>query len=103
MELKSITENRAPAIDIVVDNSRGKHVSVGINTTITFDASETFDAEGDEIIFSWDFGDGAFDNGSIVNHTYTENGTYHVILTVSDGELEETGKITVTVKKSEGI
>jgi len=98
-KLKSMTENRAPAIDILVNNSRGNHLSVDVNTSITFDASGTFDVEGDEISFNWDFGDGTEGSGVTINHTYVEIGTYQVVLTVSDGDLEDTAKITVTVKK----
>jgi PKD repeat protein len=35
--------------------------------------------------FSWDFGDGTSDTGETISHTYATDGTYNVILTVTDG------------------
>ncbi len=100
--LRNMTGNRAPAIDIVVNNSRDKHVTVDVNESITFNASGTYDVESDTITFTWDFGDETNDTGAVVTHSYSESGTYQVTLTVSDGELEDTAKITITVKQSGG-
>ena len=100
--IRNMVENRAPAIDIVVNGSRGKHVSVFVDENVTFNASGTYDVEGDELNFSWDFDDGTNATGMVVTHSFSEKGTYHVELTVSDGELEETDRITVTVKEHGG-
>src|SRR4030095_11598140 len=35
-------------------------------------------------VYSWDFGDGNFGNGSNVTHTYTIPGTYTIMLVVID-------------------
>lgn len=100
--LRNMTGNRAPAIDIVVNNSRGKHVTVDVNESITFNASGTYDVENDTITYTWDFGDGTNGTGATVTHNYSESGAYQVTLTVSDGELEDTAKITVSVKQKGG-
>ena len=53
---------------------------------VTFDASLSHDPDRcDEITeYLWDFGDGVKATGSIVHHTYQDNGTYSVTLTVMD-------------------
>lgn len=52
---------------------------------VSFDASGTSDADGDNLTYSWDFGDGTTDeNGPKVTHTYRKGGNYSVRLTVDD-------------------
>ncbi len=52
---------------------------------VVFDASESADADGDGLIYSWSFGDGQTATGARVAHTYTGGGVYSVVLTVDDG------------------
>ncbi|MEM2870249.1 MAG: PKD domain-containing protein [Thermoplasmata archaeon] len=52
---------------------------------VMFDGSASSDPDGDELFFSWDFGDGTTATGMKVNHTYTRAGSYNVTLNVSDG------------------
>lgn len=94
--------NRKPAIDIVVNGSRGNHVTINVNESITFNASGTYDGNNDTVTYAWDLDDGNTSTGVVVTHIYSEKGTYHVTLTASDGELEDTATITVTVKRSGG-
>jgi len=52
---------------------------------VTFDATASYDPDQNEITeYLWDFGDGTKASGSIVHHTYQDNGTYSVTLTVMD-------------------
>jgi len=51
---------------------------------IEFDGSQSRDAEGDIVQYTWDFGDGTRTSGEKVNHIYTESGIYPVSLTVTD-------------------
>ncbi|MEM2899627.1 MAG: PKD domain-containing protein, partial [Thermoplasmata archaeon] len=53
---------------------------------ITFDASASYDADGDIIYYFWDFDDGITGDGVIERHTFTKAGFYHVSLMVSDGK-----------------
>ena len=51
---------------------------------VAFDGSGSYDPEGDALTFSWTFGDGAAGTGDKPTHTYADNGTYDVCLTVTD-------------------
>lgn len=97
----NMTENRKPVIDIVVNGSRGNHLSVWMNQTVVFNASGTFDIENDTLTYYWDFDEGTIADIPVVEQTFTEKGTYQVTLTVSDGELEDTDRLTVTVEDKE--
>ncbi len=69
--------------------------------TVVFDASASTD---DRAIasYSWDFGDNTFDTGVLATHTYSNAGTYIVILTVTDywGN-EDYATVTITVGEPE--
>jgi len=78
----------------------GPNQSVLVNQSVTFDGSGSYDPDGDDDIFSfeWNFGDGATGIGKQASHTYTKVGIYNVTLTVTDnGHLTDTDTITVTV------
>jgi PKD repeat protein len=45
----------------------------------------SYDRDRDALTYSWDFGDGARSTDAQPTHTYADNGTYSVRLTVSDG------------------
>lgn len=47
-------------------------------------AVEASDADGDELTYAWDFGDGGAAVGQAAEHTYAEAGTYSATVTVSD-------------------
>lgn len=49
----------------------------------TFDASGSTD-DGSIVDYSWDFGDGSSGNGVSTSHGYAADGTYTVVLTVTD-------------------
>jgi hypothetical protein len=52
--------------------------------TVTFDASSSYDLDGDAITYQWDFGDGQQGAGAVVSHTYAAAGTYTATLTAQD-------------------
>jgi PKD repeat protein len=49
-----------------------------------FDAAASYDPDGVIVSYLWDLGDGNDRSGATINHTYTEAGTYGVMLTVTD-------------------
>lgn len=60
--------------------------------TVTFDASGSYDANGEITSYTWDFGDGAIGSGVEVTHTYAQEGYFVITLTVTDDE-GETGTV----------
>jgi arylsulfatase A-like enzyme len=61
---------------------------------ITFDASNSSDKEGNLKNYNWNFGDGKTGSGKIINHTYTNTGTYIITLKVKDAGNLTDGIIT---------
>ena len=57
-----------------------------IDRNLTFNASNSFINPYIDATFTWDFDDGTTGNGILVNHSYSENGTYTVTLTVIDDD-----------------
>ncbi len=53
---------------------------------VLFDSSDSFDIDGDELSYLWDFGDGFENILENPEHTYFKEGVYRVSLEVSDGE-----------------
>ena len=55
--------------------------------SISCSVDEVLDEDGDNLMYSWDFGDesGQVVLGLVGNHTYSEPGNYTVNITVSDG------------------
>jgi PKD repeat protein len=50
----------------------------------SFDASASSDSDGTIALYDWNFGDGNTGTGVTVNHTYAGEGTYIVVLNVTD-------------------
>ena len=51
---------------------------------VTFDASSSYDSDGDIVSWEWDFGDGTVGEGEVVDHSFDLPGEYTVVLTVTD-------------------
>lgn len=68
----------------------------GEDGNIDFDASGSYDRDGEIISYEWDLGDGTYQAGVFVNHKYCNNGTYDVTLTVEDDD-GNTGEITRSI------
>lgn len=66
-------------------------------STVTFDASASYDPEGAPLTYAWDFGDGNMGEGTQPSHTYESPGTYTAVLIVSDGTHTSTAFTTVAV------
>jgi|GEM_PF-838341 len=61
--------------------------------TVFVDASSSEDNDGYIESYSWNFSDGATSTENITNHTYKDNGTYDVDLTVTDDDGATNSKI----------
>jgi len=68
-----------------------------VNQTITFNASSSYDPDGNIMNYEWDFGDGNITSTTEekISHSYSEAGSYKVTLTVKDdkGAMNSTTKI----------
>lgn len=89
-----INGNSPPVAMVEIDQTSGD-----APLTIVFDASESFDTDGDSLRYSVDFGDGNTINSDIprITHTYGP-GEYRYSFYLSDGKAQsftKTGKISV--------
>lgn len=69
--------------------------------SVLFDASSSYDTDGQLVDFIWDFGDGSTRRGTRVSHAYEEIGLYVVQLTVVDNA-GAAGTISHTMTVHEG-
>lgn len=79
-----------------VANANGPYGGV-TNQSVSFNGSASFDADGDFLTYSWDFGDGADGIGIFPSHAYADPGTYIVSLVVNDGTDDSTPATTEAV------
>jgi len=85
-------ENKEPVAEFTASKSEAE-----TDEAITFDATESFDEEGNISYYAWDFGDGTEGKGSVVKHKYAKAGEYTVKLIVSDEEGLNSLPVTKTV------
>lgn len=76
---REIRINQAPAPVIAATDYTNQAV-------VSFDASESLDADQEIISWEWDFGDGQTGSGEQTTHAFQAFGTYVVRLTVNDGQ-----------------
>ncbi|RLE39941.1 hypothetical protein DRJ23_02940 [Candidatus Acetothermia bacterium] len=55
-----------------------------VGDTVEFDASGSYDPNGEVVSYEWDFGDGTTGEGVKVSHSYANTGYYVITLTVTD-------------------
>jgi len=72
-----------------------------VNETVVFNASPSFDVDGNITAYEWEFGDGANATREIVEHCYSSAGNYTVNLTVTDddGATNSTSKAVKVIEK----
>jgi protocatechuate 3,4-dioxygenase beta subunit len=97
-----ISPNQAPEAD-----ANGPY-SGSVDTPITFDASDSYDPDGEIAIYEWDWdGDGVYDqssNSATITHTWTEPYSGAIYLRVTDGEgTTDTDNTSVEVTATQEI
>jgi len=76
------TVSNRPPVAYFTENA----TTVKTGEVIHFDASESYDLDGNIVSYFWDFGDGTNDTGVAVDHAYAKAGNYTVTLTVTDDD-----------------
>lgn len=71
--------NRGPVAAFVTSPDSGYP-----GVPIEFNASASSDADGTIVSYVWDFGDGTAETGMVSVHTYEDQGSYTVVLLVTD-------------------
>lgn len=61
-------------------------MAAAAGSVVTFDASQSYDTNGQIEGYEWSFGDGATATGQRVSHTFADAGSYQVTLSVTDSE-----------------
>lgn len=82
-EAPAAPDNRPPAVELGASATAGQ-----APLTVNFSANAV-DPDGDPLLYSWNFGDGttvAASGTPNQAHTFTQTGSYAVVVTVDDGE-----------------
>ena len=87
-----VLENHPPVAVLTASATQAR-----VGEAITFDASQSYDPDNDELTYLWDFGDGTTSDSEVVEHYYSTPGEYLITLTVSDGEYNDSDSVTVTI------
>lgn len=73
----------------------GGFIQGTVGEQLVFDGSSSFDAEDENLDYSWDFGDGTTSQGASLTHVFSESGTYNIILTVTDDQNNTSSDSTI--------
>lgn len=76
----------------------GPNATCCVNAEAEFNASASYDPDGEPLTYIWDFGDGSTAEGPTVRHAYTKSGEYRVLLTVDDHSGTACSKATAGFK-----
>jgi len=90
-QTKLVKLNRAPLADA------GGNLNICLTEKADFDASNSFDSDGDALTYSWDFGDGQTATGKKVSHKYGRGGVYKATLTVNDNTRTDCSAVKETI------
>ncbi len=90
------------AIDIAINEPPVAKITISTTDPtagepVHLSGASSGDPDGDVLSYHWDLGDGSYDDLMEGNHTYTEEGSYAIVLTVTDGNLEHTTQLVIEV------
>lgn len=95
IQYPSITENNAPVAMLTTTPANG-----GIPLTVNFSGASSTDPDGNQLTYTWDFGDGSqLGSGVTTSHVYASTGVFTAKLTVNDGIVDS---LPVTANISAG-
>jgi hypothetical protein len=78
--------NRNPTTGALEVSSSSSGLSIAGLTEFALGLPDATDADGDQLTFVWDFGDGTVATGRLVRKIYSRGGAYRVEVAVSDGK-----------------
>jgi hypothetical protein len=76
-----IQNNKAPVADFTVS-----HTVISVGESITVNASNSYDPDGEITNYVWDYGESTYKGGITSFHTFSAEGNYKIILTVTDDD-----------------
>lgn len=99
-KVEEAAENRAP---VALISSPKDGSLFYINDSIIFSANGSFDPEGEDVVFTWDFGDGNEGHGKVVKHAYNTTGEYIIVLYATDGKKNSTYSTSVKIIEKNSV
>jgi|GEM_PF-6109691 len=95
--IRDVSSNKPPsAVALISANQES------VNIKILFDASESYDDDGEIKAYKWNFGDGTTGTEIIASHHYSSEGTFTYSLSVTDdkGAVDDvSGQIIITTSE----
>lgn len=79
--IKSTASNKPPVAVATLSKQQAQ-----INESISFDASASYDQDGQITSYEWNFGDGSSSSEKVAVHSYTQPNTYNYSLKVTDNK-----------------
>ncbi len=92
-------ENSEPAVNAAPEAVITGATTALVGEEVTFSGADSIDEDGDELGFVWLFGDGDSGRGIEVAHEYKKSGSFKVVLTVSDEELEDEAEWEIKIEE----
>ncbi|MFF3686039.1 ThuA domain-containing protein [Streptomyces sp. NPDC002187] len=77
--IENATDGRSPVAEAAANKTSGR-----APLRVSFSSAGTTDADGDDLTYSWDFGDGGTSTAADPTYTYRKNGTYTATVTAKD-------------------
>jgi parallel beta-helix repeat protein len=77
----NVADTKKPFVD-----HGGPYENYFVLQNIVFNASGSFDLDGNITEYAWNFGDGTTGTGEIIKHKYLTDGNYTVTLTITDDD-----------------